>query len=197
MAATSVDRVFEEFRQLVDLLDERSELSLRSYADETFRKALLLAAASHFERVVTECIETFVAEVSNRHVGVCAFVKNKALSRQYHTLFDWDAENASKFFGLFGDTFRTAMRDRMKNDEEFSDSVKAFLELGRERNRLVHQDFATFTLEKTANEIYEAYRRAATFVAGLPEHLRASDCAANSATAPADICGQSIGQRNG
>ena len=54
-------------------------------------------------------------------------------------------------------------------------SVAAFLELGNERNRLVHQNYATFPMEKTLDEIYLLYRRALTFVDLLPTALRDAD----------------------
>jgi len=57
-------------------------------------------------------------------------------------------------------------------DRAFSDSARAFLEIGRERNRLVHQNFAAFTLEKSSNELYELYRKAYHFVCRFPEELR-------------------------
>jgi hypothetical protein len=53
-------------------------------------------------------------------------------------------------------------------------SVRAFLELGNERNRLVHQNYATFPMEKTLDEIYALYQNAVMFVDALPSALR--DC---------------------
>ena len=50
-------------------------------------------------------------------------------------------------------------------------SIKAFLEVGRERNRLVHQNFGSFTLEKTTEDIYGLYLDAKLFVDKFPEEL--------------------------
>jgi hypothetical protein len=100
------------------------------------------------------------------------FVRRKGLSRQYHTLFDWDRGNGNPFFALFGETFRLAMEARVKSDLELAESVRAFLELGRERNRLIHQDLGQFVLEKTSGEIFALYGRGARFVEALPELLR-------------------------
>ncbi len=44
--------------------------------------------------------------------------------------------------------------------------------IGSERNRLVHEDFASYTLEKTTDEIYEAYRKGMTFLEVVPAKLR-------------------------
>ena len=48
-------------------------------------------------------------------------------------------------------------------------------ELGRERNRLVHQNFGVVPLEKTTEEIHELYRRALLFVESVPAALREFD----------------------
>jgi hypothetical protein len=76
----------------------------------------------------------------------------------------WDASNANSFFGLFGSGFKTYMKNRIKEDENIAHSIRAFLEIGSERNRLVHQNFGTFALEKDANEIYNLYVMARPFV---------------------------------
>lgn len=169
---TGVDRLYEEFKALVEHLEIGSELSLRNTVDENFRKALLLAAASYFEHRITQDITDFAREIANENDLLVSFLKNKAISRQYHTYFDWESSNANKFFGLFGSLFSEYIKILIKNDEKFSSSIKAFLEIGRERNRLVHQDFGTFSLEKTSDEIYKLYSDALFFVEALPQKLR-------------------------
>ncbi len=66
------------------------------------------------------------------------------------------------------------MTERMKKSDDMQSSVEAFLELGNERNRLVHQNYATFPMEKTLDEIYALYQSAVMFVDDLPAALR--DC---------------------
>jgi methionyl-tRNA synthetase len=108
------------------------------------------------------------------------FVRNKAIARQYHTWFTWDARNANNFFGLFGAQFKAIMTQRVTASEELQSSVKAFLELGAERNRLVHENFATFQMEKTLQEIYALYNLANKFVDALPKAFRDSDTETNN-----------------
>jgi hypothetical protein len=60
------------------------------------------------------------------------------------------------------------MKKCVSDDAELKTSIEAFLEVGRERNRLVHQDFGSFTLEKTADEIYTLYSTAMKFVEWFP-----------------------------
>ena len=62
----------------------------------------------------------------------------------YHTWFKWDDTNANQFFGLFGSEFKLAMNNRVKESEELRTSIRAFLEIGNERNRLVHQDYVVY-----------------------------------------------------
>jgi RiboL-PSP-HEPN len=164
MTKTSVDRLHEDFSILMKMLDRAGEISLITLADDSFRKSLLLSAASQFEHELTETLASFVDEASNANVLITSFLKNKAISRQYHTLFNWDENNANQFFGFFGAGFRDYMKRLVKTDPELDESIRAFLEIGRERNRLVHQNYAAFTLEKTADEIYGRYLQARHFI---------------------------------
>lgn len=167
---TVVERLHSEFQTLAEVLGE-AEPSLRVTADDTFRKVLLLSAASHFEQRVTDAIVQFVGAKAGGHSRVIEFVRQKGLSRQYHTLFDWERSNANRFFSLFGDEFRSAMEVRVKADPPLDEAIRAFLELGRERNRLVHGDLGQYSLEKTADEIFALYERGHAFVEQLPALL--------------------------
>jgi hypothetical protein len=168
---TIVDRLHGDFHSLISYLDNAHEPSFRSTADESFRKSLLLAAASYFEDRVTACIVSFVHNHSQQNELLVSFVKEKALNRQYHTLFDWDRNNANKFFSLFGTSFKSFMQGELRKEPNLDKSVQAFLEIGRERNRLVHQNYASYSIEKTAEEIYELYKSALMFVELLSAHL--------------------------
>ncbi|MEH2126139.1 HEPN domain-containing protein [Nostoc sp.] len=169
---TGVDRLYKEFKTLIEYIEQGNEISLRNTVDENFRKALLLSAASYFEHRITNDILEYMGEISNKNELLVSFVNNKAISRQYHTYFSWKDTNANSFFGLFGDIFSNFIKQEVRNSEQLSSSIKAFLEIGRERNRLVHQDFGTFSLEKTSDEIYLLYKDALVFVNALPDKLR-------------------------
>ena len=95
-------------------------------------------------------------------------MRSKAIARQYYTLFNWEARNANQFFGLFGEAFKASMDQRVKDSEELQTAIRAFLEVGNERNKLVHQDYANFPLDKTLPEIYGLYQKALTFVELFP-----------------------------
>lgn len=172
---TPVDRLYNESFAVIQALQSTREVSLQVTAADHFRKALLLAAASYFEHRICKGIIEFVRERAGGSTLVESFVRNKAISRQYHTWFKWDENNANQFFGYFGTDFKSAMITKIKESDDLSSSVRAFLELGNERNKLVHQDYATFALEKTLDEIYRLYQDARQFVEYLPNALRESD----------------------
>lgn len=172
---TPVDRLFNEFSAVIEALHTNTEVSLQVAAADQFRKALLLAAASYFEHCVCILVLDFVRERASGSVLVESFVRNKAIARQYHTWFKWDDNNANHFFGLFGSKFKSEMNNRVSESEELRAAIRAFLEVGNERNRLVHQDYATFAMDKTLDEIYSLYQIALQFVEFLPKALRESD----------------------
>lgn len=178
MSPTIVDRFYEDFNALAEHLNIGAELSLRNTAHECFRKTLLLAAASHFEVQIINSILEFVKESSNGNELAKEFVHRQALTQRYHTLFEWKESNANKFYGLFGEKFKIFMKTQMVNNDELKQSIEAFMEIGRERNRLVHQDFGTYTLEKTGVEIFASYQRANFFVTKIKALL--SECSKES-----------------
>lgn len=172
---TPVDRLYNEASAVIQALNSTPEISLQVTAADHFRKALLLAAASYFEHRICTCVTEYVRERTGGSTLIESFVRNKAISRQYHTWFKWDEGNANQFFGLFGPDFKSNMTAKIKESDDLRSSVRAFLDVGNERNKLVHQDYATFALDKTIDEIYSLYRDACQFVEYLPSALRTSD----------------------
>ena len=172
---TVVDRLYNEFQDIIANLDQ-AEVSLRVTAEEILQKSLLVAAASHFERDVKSHVMGLIEKYSDSNELILEFVRNKAIERQFHTFFQWDGRNANSFFGLFGEGFKSYMAGRVNADQSYDEGIKAFLELERERNRLVHQDFGNFSLEKTSEEIFALYQSACLFVnsleASFDEYLR-------------------------
>lgn len=171
MGDTIVERLHRDFQALATILEDGAESSLRIAADDTFRKVLLLSAASHFEHSVIEAIVSYASDASGGSERLVEFVRRKGLSRQYHTLFNWEGRNANSFFALFGEAFKFRMETLVNQDAQLADAIRAFLELGSERNRLIHQDLGSFSLEKTASEIFDLYQRAASFVDRIPALL--------------------------
>lgn len=168
---TSVDRLYEESRAMISAMPEH-EISLRNAAADLARKALLLGAASYFEHRITNGVLDFVRHQVSEPSRVYSLVKNKAVNRSYHTWFKWELSNANAFFSMFGQEFKEIMDKKIKGSDELRDAVRAFLELGNGRNKLVHGDFASFTLEKTMEEIYSTYKQGLIFVEEVTTSLK-------------------------
>lgn len=169
---TIVDKLYGEYAAIVGMMDQYNAVSFRNTLNENFRKTLLLCAASHFEFRVTTDVISFSAEVAGGNTMIPSLVKNKAVSRQYHTWFNWNASNANTFFAMFGEDFKAHMTGFLEQDSNLTKSIADFLEIGRERNRLVHQDYGSFFLEKTAEEIFGLYISGMVFVDFVPKALR-------------------------
>ncbi|MCI4624708.1 MAG: hypothetical protein L3V56_01980 [Candidatus Magnetoovum sp. WYHC-5] len=169
MNTTIIDAIYKDYKEMDDFFIKNNELNIavRKY----FSKLLLLSAASFFEKTLTEHILQIVRIHTGGRKIISEFVKNKAITRQYHTYFNWNEKNANSFFGLFGRDFKNFMVDIIKSDSNMDESIKSFLELGQLRNRLVHENFAEFNLEKTVEEVYSLYQSALSFVNIFPEKL--------------------------
>ncbi|MBE7122992.1 HEPN domain-containing protein [Bacillus cereus] len=165
---TIIDIQFKENKEVLDFLESQNEVSFRNDIDNKLKKVLLLSVASFFEKEVTDLVVNFISKKTEDNDLIVSFVSNKAVSRQYHTYFDWKGNNANQFFGLFGSNFKKEIEKEIKG-KELEPAVKAFLELGGLRNNMVHQNTGTYNIEKTTKEIYELYKIAVSFLAFLKE----------------------------
>ena len=166
-----VDRLYSDFTQILEQV-ETTEISLRNSVEEIFQKSLYVAIGSHFEQQITHYILEFMGKASDNNVLVTEFVRNKAIARQYHTLFGWKGNNANAFFGLFGQDFRAYMTGYVRENPEYAEATRAFLEIGNVRNEVAH-DFESVTFEKTSDEIYARYKEALIFVEQVPLRFEA------------------------
>lgn len=162
---TIIDKMYNDGQQLLDYLSSQNQLSFKSEAENNFRKNLLLSAASYFEKEVSDTIVNSAKSHTNDNALIVALVRSKVVARQYHTYFDWDqATNANKFFSLFGEEFKCQMAAKVKYDINLNNSIKSFLEIGAERNKMVHQNYAEIVIDKTAQEIFDLYKNALYFI---------------------------------
>ncbi len=179
MGDTSVDRFYVDGGALVSAISTIGDPSSLVFAQDLFRKSLLLSIASYFEKRVIDIILSIVARNLPEAHPSWQFCNNKALVRQYHQLFEWDRQNANKFFSFFGVEFRNFMVARIKDSEALSESIQAFLQLGQLRNQMVHGNFDSFFTDDTADELFVKFELANSFIEDLPialhEHLKAFD----------------------
>ena len=167
-----IEDLWNDHALLVDYLQANSQIQLLSRVHDSFRKTLILAAASYFEVQLTEIIVDLYGEADQRTGVLSEFVKRKAIGRGFSSLFSWDSSNANYFYNLFGPDFAATMRQRVQEDKNLNESVKAFLEIGHLRNELVHKNYADFQLDKTLEEIYERYQIATNFLTTFPMVVR-------------------------
>lgn len=158
----AIDSLIERHEEISAFLDEHKEISLRDYADSEFRKVLVLSIASFFEHYITEAIARLAASTNSSQVE--NLIKRKAISRQYHTYFNRDGNNANQFLSLFGSDFKDEVEAQIRNNPSLNEGCKSFLRLGQERNRLVHTNFASAPTDNTVLEIQESYSKALEFV---------------------------------
>ena len=157
----------------MEYLKSRNQLTMLSRVEDAFGKTLIVAAASYFEVRLTQIILDLYRESTRHAEPLVEFVRNQAIGTRFAQLFNWsDAANGNSFYGLFGKNFSDDMKSRVRGSRRLDDSVKAFLEIGDLRNRMVHRNFADFQLEKTVEEVYSLYQTAAFFLDEFPDAVR-------------------------
>ncbi|PVA30935.1 Uncharacterised protein [Mycobacteroides abscessus subsp. abscessus] len=162
-----VRAVFDEHSAIVTHLQKSGEISFSTTLESTFPKVMLLASASNLEEQVKSVVVDFVNRKSGGSEEIVNFLRNKAIERQYHSFFSWEAKNANQFFGLFGDKFKTQMINLVDNDSELRQSIRDFLDLGNARNSLVHGDYAAAAMDKSAGDVLSQYQSACKFIRRL------------------------------
>ena len=142
MNETIVDVIYKRNQKILTFLDTNNEITFRSDFELQSAKNLLLSIASFFETLICGLIVQFAKRTSSGNNVLCSFVQKKAVTRQYHTFFAWEAKNANQFFSLFGEEFKEKCQAQVRSDAKLEESIRAFLELGNTRNELVHLNFA-------------------------------------------------------
>lgn len=162
---------FDERNEIAALLERVIEPSLLNVYQTDLPKVMIVAAASSFEKEVLRHIEEFYKETT-RHESAATFVMKKGLHRQYHQLFGWNDNNVNVFTNFFGPGCTKNFKQQLNIHEWLETSMKDFLQLGRERNELVHGDFATHSLSLTPSEVQAKYESACRFVSCIPQIIR-------------------------
>lgn len=164
MATGHVEEFYRVHRDLIDYLIQNNQPSFASEANDNFRRSLVLAIASYFEHEISNIVRDLPVHHAGSHPMLLAIIEQKAVARQYHSYFDWDSPNANKFFSLFGSEYKAMASRKVTDDPDFKRAVAAFLALGVTRNRLVHQNYVQFDVDKTPEDIIGLYRDALAFL---------------------------------
>ena len=167
---TEVERIYLELSALRDLTVKAESPSDINAFESLAAKALLLAAASYFERRICEAIEATARDTGAAGPFV-NFISKQGLERKYHQLFDWDKPNVNRFLGLFGADYKKIMDEDIQADDVLTTAIRDFMYLGSQRNQLVHKGFASFLLESNMIEIWDKFLSASKFLDWLPKKL--------------------------
>lgn len=163
--------LYSDFIKLKEYLLQNKQLDFIFKLESDFKKTLLISSASYIESIFQEMLIAYFERNSTKLISI--FLQNKAISRQYHTLFNWKEQNINSFLGLFGEEFKNTVNTKMKLEQNQTIKLccKSFLELGRLRNELVHQNFLLYSTDKTAEEIIILFTNALTVVNFIKENL--------------------------
>ena len=164
-----IEKMKSEHDAVIQRLADSRDTSLQLSTQAVLSKSLVISVASYFEKLITDEIVEVFHEATSQSDVLTEFVRRKAISRRYHEWFDWKNRSANSFFNSFGPDSKVFFQDRI---DKLNDSLRAFLELGDLRNRLAHENFATFPLDKTLEEIFVLYGEANRFVGQFPDVMR-------------------------
>ncbi|MGO9486792.1 MAG: HEPN domain-containing protein [Rhodomicrobium sp.] len=156
---SDVERIHGELISLRQIISTSESASDQSAFETMAAKTLLLASASYFERRICDAILEAAKNAGMSEIFV-SFLDRQALERNYHSMFDWKAKNINKFLGLFGDKHKKHMEDEIKETEDLAQAVNAFIFINSQRNLLVHNNFASFSLPVVMDEIWTKFQSA-------------------------------------
>lgn len=171
-----IDSIYKRNAEILRFLDLQHEVTFRSDFEEAFKKTLVLSIASYFEYLICEMILKLIEEKTHGNQLIFHFAKNKGISRQYHTFFNWRGRNANQFFSLFGEEFKRKCSKKINAESELDDAVRAFLDIGETRNNLVHMNYADYQLPKTSEEYYNLYVQAMKFIRYIEDEFNNYAC---------------------
>jgi len=101
-----IESLFQPSFALIKYLEEKREISFKSYSEDHFKKNLTVVAASYLEHrlgsILTEIIKQKCSDPKFQYFAI-----NKGLERQFQTFFDFKTTNVNKFLALFGEEFKS------------------------------------------------------------------------------------------
>lgn len=169
-----IQEFIEDYGELKKFLITNNQISLENTFGHHMRKVMLLSCASYFETEIQNILISFVEQNSSDE-RVLSFLKHKAIARQYHTYFTWDGNNVNSFLAMFGNEFKEKVKKEIDADPEIKTEMKAFLEIGNERNKMVHENFLLYKLDKIFDEITDLYEHADHFISFLKKQFGTVD----------------------
>jgi len=164
MNASIIDRLIEHFLQINSFLMETRQISMSLEINNHYRKIILFSCASLYEHELSKSIKELFMHRTGNSEQLVSFVFSKAIDRQYHTYFDWKNGSINTFLSLWGEGFKKMIKNKIAQNKELKEAMESFLEMGRERNCLAHENFLDYNLEKSVEEVIGMHKKASLFV---------------------------------
>lgn len=165
-----IERVYEELVEIRKIVISSNDASAIADYGAYSAKVLLLAVASYFERMVISAIQKYLNN-SIKSTPIRHFSFHQAVERKFFNFFDFssNAKNINKFISVFGDDFSLWATNDLKIQGIGQEIQVEFLGLCRLRNSLVHENYATYLINKTLDEIKESFDKASKVVFWINE----------------------------
>lgn len=171
MQSDRIENQYKDAKELSSYLMDKGEVSYTIYINDVYKKVLLLSSASYFEKMISSILIKFAKTASKNDIRLENLIQNKVIQRQYHTFFNWDSKNSNQFWGMFGNKQKEQVRSKIDCNAQLKLAEQAFLMLGKQRNLLVHENFAEQIINDTVEEIYNNYKKACMFVNFINEEF--------------------------
>ncbi|MDI6838333.1 MAG: HEPN domain-containing protein [Rhizobiaceae bacterium] len=165
-----VEVFYDDQNSILDSLVSSGQVSLASDFRNIFSKSLVIVSASYFESYFREIVQQALRKHSLND-KVFNFGVNKGVERQYHTWFDWKGGRVNPFFAMFGEECINKYKTDCDGDSALKNSAKNFIEIGQSRNLIVHDNFLTYNLNKTPDEVLSGVRSSILFLNYCSEQL--------------------------
>lgn len=180
-----VERIHEDLKAIGQIVNASKDVSAISGFGEHSSKTLLLAGASYFERRIISSIGDHINAVTESRV-LRHFTFHQAVERKFFSLFDFNGgpKNINAFFKKFGPEYskwaKTDVAARKDIDQ------LAFLNFCSLRNSLVHNNYATYSINKTLDEVWGEFRKAEMLVSWIENSFSRFNKVINAAGAVHD-----------
>lgn len=144
-------------------LRDAGHLSLLVAAEDALRRNLLIAAASFFEHELGGRIDR-VFSGQGCSPECISLIRNKAITRQFYSYFDFKSINTNRLFASFGVDCKDRASAELKASVELKEAERSFIELCALRNNMVHENFAAFSMDASSDEIYQKFEKGCLFL---------------------------------
>lgn len=171
MSIELIERQYKDSEDIREYLMNQKEITFAEYVNGIYTKVLVVSIASYYEKRVIEALICYAQKSVGKDKRLVSLIEKKLANRQYHTFFAWDKKNTNMFWSLFGEEAKKRVRMEIDSNPMLKEAEENFISLGRERNRMVHENFVNFSSNYTKEEIYKMYKSANNFISFLEKFL--------------------------